>query len=108
MAPREQRRASEPGRTDVFGYELPYRLSRLDPHGDVLRLEVLPDALEAALAAEAGLLDAAEGRGGVGHDALVEADHAGLDLLADAEGASEVAREDVGHETVLGAVGRLD
>src|SRR4051794_23309982 len=45
---------------------------------DVLRLEVLVDPLAPALAAEARGLDAAEGGGGVGDDALVEADHAGL------------------------------
>src|SRR4051812_46350367 len=50
---------------------------------DVLDLEVLVDPLGAALAAEAGGLDAAERRGGVGHEPLVEAYHAGVELLAD-------------------------
>ena len=48
----------------------------------VLRLEVLLDALVAALAAEARLLDAAERRRRVRDDALVQADHAGLERLA--------------------------
>ena len=47
--------------------------------------------LGAALAAEAGLLDAAERRARVGDHALVEADHAGLELLDDAERAVDVA-----------------
>src|SRR6266540_698700 len=50
----------------------------------VLRLEVLLDALVAALAAEARLLDAAERGRRVGDHALVEADHPGLEALADA------------------------
>src|SRR5438105_4325441 len=37
--------------------------TRLQVHRDVLRLQVLLDALVAALAAEARLLDASEGRG---------------------------------------------
>ena len=43
----------------------------------------MPD--RAALAAEAGLLDAAERRCRVGHDALVEPDHAALQGLGDAQ-----------------------
>ncbi len=54
-----------------------------DPN--VFGLEELVDADCAALAAEAGLFDASERRGGVGHDALVESDHAGLEGLGDAE-----------------------
>ena len=61
-----------------------------------------------ALAAEAGGLDAAERRGRVGDEALVEADHAGLELLDDAERALDVARVDVGDEAVLGVVGGGD
>src|SRR5262249_10801396 len=53
--------------------------------GDVLGLEVLLDALVAALATEAGLLDAAERCAGVGHHPLVESDHAGLESLDDAQ-----------------------
>src|SRR5215217_2812177 len=77
-------------------------------HGDVLDAQVLVDALRPALAAEAGRLHAAERRGRVGDDALVEADHAGLELLDDAERALDVARVDVRHEPVLGVVRRGD
>src|SRR5829696_5326382 len=70
-------------------------------HRDVLDLEVLVDALGAALAPEAGRLDAAERRRRVGHDPLVEADHAGLEALTDAERALDVGRVDVAHEPEL-------
>src|SRR6202042_3868688 len=63
----------------------------LDVDCDVFGVEVFLDALVAALAPEARLLDAAEGRLGVGDDALVEADHAGLQPFADADRALEVA-----------------
>ncbi len=53
-------------------------------HGDVLGVDVLLDALVATFAAEARLLDTAERCGGVGHHALVEPDHPGLERLADA------------------------
>src|SRR3954471_175886 len=56
-----------------------------DVHGDVLGLEVLVQPFGTAFAAEAGLLDAAEGGAGVGDDALVEADHAALEPLDDPE-----------------------
>src|SRR5688572_2805963 len=47
----------------------------------VLRLQVLVDALGAALAAETRHLPAAEGRSGVRHHPHVEAHHAGLEPL---------------------------
>src|ERR1700754_1812409 len=77
-------------------------------HCDVLDRQVLVDALGAALAAEAGVLDPAEGRGGIGHDALIQPDHAGLELLGDAEGALDVGGVEVGDEPVLGVVGGGD
>src|SRR5215211_5465983 len=77
-------------------------------HRDVLDLEVLVDALGAALAPEAGLLHAAERRRGGGQEALVGADHPGLEPLHDPEGALDVAREDVGDEAVLRVVGGGD
>src|SRR5689334_2154800 len=46
--------------------------------GDVLRLGEFQESLVRALAADAGLLHAAERRRRVGHDAAVEADHPGL------------------------------
>src|SRR5579871_3581496 len=51
--------------------------------GDVLDVQVLVDPLGAALAPEARLLDAAEGRGGVRDEPAVEAEHAGLERLDD-------------------------
>ena len=48
------------------------------------------------------------GAAGVGDEALVEADHAGLERLADAQRALEVAGVDVGDEAVLGVVGGGD
>src|SRR4051794_5206672 len=63
---------------------------------DVLGLEVLLDALETALAADARPLPAAEWRSGVRDHALVEADHAGLESLDHADCALEIAREHVG------------
>src|SRR5688500_2381608 len=80
----------------------------LHRNGHVLGLQVLEDALVAALAAEAGLLDAAERRRRVGDHALVEPDHAGLEPFADAQGALDVAGVDVGDEPVLGVVGGRD
>src|SRR5918993_1239817 len=77
-------------------------------HGNVLGLQVLGDALGAALAAEAGLLDPAEGGGRVRDQALVEADHARLQALDDPEGPLEVAGVDVGDQPELGVVGGRD
>src|SRR4028119_1517167 len=44
----------------------------------------------------------------VGDDALVEADHPGVEALAHAQCPLDVAREDVGHEAELGVVGGGD
>src|SRR5438132_10003344 len=90
------------------GFAPAFLLSRSQIHRHVLRLEVLPDALEAALAPEARLLDAAERSGGVGDDPLVEPHHPRLERLAHAERALQVARVDVGDEPVLRAVGRRE
>src|SRR3712207_6658494 len=73
---------------------------------DVLRLEVLFEALVTALSTETRLLDPAEGRGGVGDHALVQADHACLETLDHAERAPQVVRVDVGDEAVLRVIGR--
>src|SRR5690606_7923542 len=72
---------------------------------DVLDLQELLDADGAALAAQAGVLDPAERGGRVGHDALVEADHAGLQRLGDPERAGDVPGEQVADQAVLGGVG---
>ena len=55
-----------------------------------------------------GLLHAAERRRRVGHDAAVEADHAGLQRLADPQPAAQVAGVDVGDQPELGVVGPAD
>src|SRR5829696_2145680 len=83
-------------------------VSSLEVDGYVLRLQVLLDALYTSFAAEARVLDAAEGGGGVGDHALVEADHARFDALADAQGTLEITGVDVGHEAVFGVVGGGD
>ena len=54
---------------------------------DVLDFEVFVDTFGTALTAEAAVLHAAERRRRVGDDALVDADHAELQGLADLEGA---------------------
>src|SRR5262249_56750260 len=71
---------------------------------DVLDLEEVLDAVLGALAAEAGLLDAAEGRDFVGDDADVHADDARLDRLGVAEDASHVARVEVRAHAELAVV----
>ena len=75
---------------------------------DVLGGGVFVDAFGAAFASEAGLLDPAEGCCGVGDDAGVEADHAELDLLRNAQEAVEIFAVEVGREPVLGGVGQAD
>ncbi len=72
---------------------------------DVLGVEVFLDAFEAAFASQSGLLDAAERCGGVGDNAGVQAEHAGLELFAHPDAAVQVAGEDVRHQPVLGIVG---
>jgi len=62
--------------------------------------------LEPSLAAESGVLDASERRGGVRHDPLVETDHARFDPLADADRTIQVAGVDVGDEPYSVRFGR--
>src|SRR5215210_4547116 len=76
---------------------------KIDPHALDLRVEV--EGVAAHLAAVAGLLVAAEGRGGVEHVVGVNPDHAGLDLPGEAVGARDVARPDAGREAVDRLVG---
>ncbi len=66
----------------------------------------MPD--RAALAAETGLLDAAERRRRVRHDALIEPDHAGFHGLRDPQGAAQIIGENVRDEPEFGVVGRRD
>src|SRR6516165_6355968 len=81
------------------------RLGPLPVNSYVLRLHELEQAVVAALTAQAGLLDAAERRGRVGHDAPVDPDHAGVQGLGDPQRAAQVGGVEVGHEPVLGVVG---
>src|SRR5665647_687440 len=77
---------------------------RLGSDADVLDLEVLLDPLETTLTAETRVLDPAERRRRVGHDALVDADHSELQSLADPQRPREVPGEDIGHEAVFRVV----
>src|SRR5690625_2067152 len=71
---------------------------------DVLGLHELEQALGAPLAPQTALLGAAEGCGRVRDEPAVEADHAALDALREAQTAAEVARVEIAHEAVLGVV----
>ena len=83
--------------------------SELSPtDGDVFAFGEGEEALDPTFAAEAAFFDAPERCGGVGHQSAVEADHAGLDPLADPQTSSEVGGVDVGDEAVLGVVGEFD
>src|SRR5262249_52501734 len=76
------------------------------PRGcDVFRLREFQQSVVRALTADAGLLDAAERRRRVRHDAAVEAHHAGLEGLADPQAAAQVPGVDVGDQAELGVVG---
>ena len=57
---------------------------------------------------EPGLLDPAKRSRRVRRHALIEPDHAGVERLGDAQGAVEVAREDVPDQAVLARVGLRD
>ena len=70
--------------------------------------EVLVDAVLRALAADAGVLVAAERRDLGREDALVDRDDAGLERLGNAEHPADVAGVEVGGEAVLGLVGEPD
>src|SRR5438132_1067147 len=59
---------------------------------DALHLGVVVEGLHAKLAAEAGLLVAAEGEAGEGGVGGVDCDNARLDLSGDAVGAADVPR----------------
>ena len=72
---------------------------------EVLDLEVVLDPVLGAFAAQARGLDAAERRHFVGDQAGVDADHAVLQLLGDAEHAGQVAGVEVGRQAELGVVG---
>src|SRR5262245_3304229 len=75
---------------------------------DVLRLQKLLQPLVRTLAADAGLLHAAERRGRIGNEAAVEADHAEVELLGDAQAASEVLRVEVSDKSIFRVIGAPD
>src|SRR5690606_16837102 len=74
-------------------------------HGIILRLEKLLDAGHTALATDATLLDPAKGSGWIRHKAAVYAEHAGIDLPADAHRPLEVLAIDIGSQPVLRIIG---
>src|SRR3954452_6512133 len=76
--------------------------------GEVLELEVFVDPVDRALAAQARLLDAAEGGDLVRHHAGVDPDDAGLEGSCDPPGARRVLSEQVGGQPVFGVVGPSD
>src|SRR3712207_4084339 len=82
--------------------------TRSEVDRDVLRIEVLVDALASALAPEPGCLDPTERRGRVADESLVEPDHPGLESLTDPQGSLDVAGEHVGDEPEFGVVGGGD
>src|SRR5262249_30492206 len=73
-------------------------------HRNILRLEKLHQALMSPFPAESGLFDAAERGGGIRDEASVESDHSEIQFLAEAQRASQVARVNIGYQTVLGRV----
>src|SRR6185436_10750572 len=72
--------------------------TRLHGHGAVLRLEVLLNSLVAALAPDTGVLDSPERGRRVGDHALVEPDHAVLELLHRADRTADVTRVHIGDQ----------
>src|SRR5204862_7976778 len=73
-----------------------------------LRLQVELERVDRELAAEAGLLVAAERDPREGRERHVDADHAGLDRARDTVAARRVARPDGGEEAVADVVGDPD
>src|SRR6188768_4084550 len=92
--------AASPTRTRTFCCDtgLPpsccKNLKRLSVERKVLRLEEFHQAVMSAFAPDTALLRATERRRGIGHDTAVEADHPGLDPLADRHRAPQVAAAD--------------
>ena len=63
--------------------------SRDSPEADEFGLKVFVEAFCRSLTAKTRLLDAAERHDLVGENAIVDADHAGIDALGDAPGAAQ-------------------
>src|SRR5882724_10286811 len=70
------------------------------PHRHVLDLQVIADAGEAALAADAAVLDAAGRRLHAAQPPAVDPDRACLELAREPHGARDVARIDAGGEAI--------
>src|SRR6266487_6232657 len=75
---------------------------------DVLDLSVGGEFVEALLAADAGVLEAAEGGAGEVAGGVVDPDVAGFDVVGEAVGGGQVAGEDTGGEAIADAVGDGD
>src|SRR5215218_10960865 len=84
------------------------RPAELKINAEVLNVEVVLESEAAALARVAGALDAAERRLDPAERAVIDRHHPVVERLADAVGAAEVAREEVGGEPVLGRVRQRD
>src|SRR5690606_33408999 len=69
--------------------------------------QILVQPVARTLAAQARLLDTAEGRDLVREDAAVHADHARFDRLRDPEDPADVAGVEVGSEPELGGIRHL-
>ncbi|VTR69300.1 hypothetical protein DESC_740039 [Desulfosarcina cetonica] len=74
----------------------------------ILHLDILLDAVPRSLAADAGLLDAAEGGHFGGDQAGVDAHHAVFQGLGDPENASHVAGIEIGRQAEGGVIGHAD
>src|SRR5579872_1696321 len=62
--------------------------------GDIFDVHILGDSFVTALTTEAGRLHAPEWRCRIGHHALIEAHHAHLDGLGDAQGTVDITTSD--------------
>src|SRR3954454_18751449 len=80
------------------------RRSRSPRHRNVLCLQEFHQPLMRALAADAGLLHAAERRRRIGDEPAVEADHTEVEPLGDAHAAAEVLSIQVSNEAIFGVV----
>src|SRR6056297_2989401 len=75
---------------------------------DVLGFHELKHAFMPAFTAQARLLYATEGGGGVADQATVEADHAVFEPLTDLQRAFHIFGEDIGDKAVFGVIGAAD
>src|ERR1041385_7318438 len=83
-------------------------LGQKTPQQHIFDLEKVFDAVLGALPADAGLLHAAERRDLGRDDSLVDADDSVFERLGNAHDAADVARIEIGGETVFGGVGDAD